>query len=204
MIRYIMLGIMTYFFGSIPTGVWLGKTFKGIDIRTVGSKNSGATNAYRNLGPTFGILTLIGDALKGYLPLLIASKYGVSSEYIVVLGLIGIFGHTFSCFLNFNGGKGVATSLGVFIFLAPTAILYAVIGFILVVSITKYVSLASMVAALILPIGVILLPVKIGVDKQMLSILSVIIGSFVIYKHKANITRLLNGTEAKITDKKKN
>lgn len=202
MIKYILLSLLAYFSGSIPSGVWIGKTFKGIDIRTVGSKNSGATNAYRNLGAVYGIMTLIIDALKGYLPLLIASKMGVSEKYIVVIGLIAILGHSFSCFLNFKGGKGVATSLGVFLFLAPKAIGIATLGFLIVVFFTRYVSLSSITAAIILPIMTMILPAKDGVDKFTLSILSVFIGVFVIYKHKTNITRLLNGTESKIVFKK--
>ena len=202
MIKYILLSLLAYFSGSIPSGVWIGKTFKGIDIRTVGSKNSGATNAYRNLGAVYGIMTLVIDALKGYLPLLVASKMGVSEKYIVVIGLIAILGHSFSCFLNFKGGKGVATSLGVFLFLAPKAIGIATIGFLIVVFFTRYVSLSSITAAIILPIMTMILPAKDGVDKLTLSILSVFIGIFVIYKHKTNITRLLNGTESKIVFKK--
>ncbi len=202
MIKYILLSLLAYFSGSIPSGVWIGKTFKGIDIRTVGSKNSGATNAYRNLGAVYGIMTLVIDALKGYLPLLVASKMGVSEKYIVVIGLIAILGHSFSCFLNFKGGKGVATSLGVFLFLAPKAIGIATLGFLIVVFFTRYVSLSSITAAIILPIMTMILPAKDGVDKLTLSILSVFIGVFVIYKHKTNITRLLNGTESKIVFKK--
>lgn len=202
MIKYILLSLLAYFSGSIPSGVWIGKTFKGIDIRTVGSKNSGATNAYRNLGAIYGIMTLVIDALKGYLPLLVASKMGVSEKYIVVIGLIAILGHSFSCFLNFKGGKGVATSLGVFLFLAPKAIGIATLGFLIVVFFTRYVSLSSITAAIILPIMTMILPAKDGVDKLTLSILSVFIGVFVIYKHKTNITRLLNGTESKIVFKK--
>ncbi|WP_177161860.1 glycerol-3-phosphate 1-O-acyltransferase PlsY [uncultured Fusobacterium sp.] len=200
--KYILLSLLAYFSGSIPSGVWIGKTFKGIDIRTVGSKNSGATNAYRNLGAVYGIMTLVIDALKGYLPLLVASKMGVSEKYIVVIGLIAILGHSFSCFLNFKGGKGVATSLGVFLFLAPKAIGIATLGFLIVVFFTRYVSLSSITAAIILPIMTMILPAKDGVDKLTLSILSVFIGVFVIYKHKTNITRLLNGTESKIVFKK--
>ena len=203
MVNYILLSVLAYFSGSIPSGVWIGKTFKGIDIRTVGSKNSGATNAYRNLGAGLGILTLLSDVLKGYLPLMIASYMEISDKYIVVIGLIAILGHTFSCFLNFKGGKGVATSLGVFLFLAPQAVGVAVLGFLIVVFATRYVSLSSMVASVILPIMVMLFPAKAGVDKSVLSGLSIFIGAFVIYKHKANISRLLNGVESKIQIGKK-
>ena len=102
MSKYILLSLLAYFCGSIPSGVWIGKMVKGIDIRTVGSKNSGATNAYRTLGAKCGIATLILDALKGYLPLYVASHFDISDKYIVVIGLIAIFAHSMSCFLNFK------------------------------------------------------------------------------------------------------
>lgn len=199
MSKYILLSLLAYFCGSIPSGVWIGKMVKGIDIRTVGSKNSGATNAYRTLGAKCGIATLILDALKGYLPLYVASHFDISDKYIVVIGLIAIFAHSMSCFLNFKGGKGVATSLGVFLFLAPKAVLVTFLGFAIVVYFTRYVSLSSITGAIILPIMVAVLPTKEGVDKMTLVILSFVIGAFVIYKHRSNISRLLNGTESKIT-----
>lgn len=203
MSKYILLSLIAYFFGAIPSGVWIGKAVKGIDIRTVGSKNSGATNAYRILGAKCGIATLLMDALKGYLPLLIASHFNISDKYIVVIGLIAIFAHSMSCFLNFKGGKGVATSLGVFLFLAPKAVFVTFLGFLIVVYFTRYVSLSSITGAIILPTMVAILPAKDGVDKTTLVILSFVIGAFVIFKHRTNITRLLNGTESKITFGKK-
>ena len=199
MSKYVLLSLLAYFCGAIPSGVWIGKMVKGIDIRTVGSKNSGATNAYRTLGAKCGIATLILDALKGYLPLYIASHFNISDKYIVVIGLIAIFAHSMSCFLNFKGGKGVATSLGVFLFLAPKAVLVTFLGFAIVVYFTRYVSLSSITGAIILPIMVAILPAKEGVDKMTLVVLSFVIGAIVIYKHRSNISRLLNGTESKIT-----
>lgn len=198
MIVNICLIVLAYLLGAIPNGVWIGKTFKGVDIRTVGSKNSGATNAYRNLGAKYGIATLLLDALKGFLPVYIAYKVGANSSFIVFMGLIAILAHSFSCFLNFKGGKGVATSLGVFLFLSPKGVLVALVGFLIVLYFTRYVSLSSVTGAVILPIMVYILPVREGVDKGTLCVLVTIIGAFVIYKHKANISRLLNGTESKI------
>lgn len=201
--KYIILSLLAYFCGSIPSGVWIGKFFKGIDIRTVGSKNSGATNAYRNLGLKCGVATLLADALKGYLPLYIASCYDVSDKFIVILGLIAIMAHSMSCFLNFKGGKGVATSLGAFLFLAPKAIIVAALGFFIVVFSTRFVSLASITGAIILPIMVMILPAKVGVNKGMLVAIAFIIAIFVIYRHRSNIKRLLNGNESKINFRKK-
>ena len=125
---FFCLIILSYFFGAIPSGVWIGKIFKNIDVRDYGSKNSGATNSYRVLGAKLGIAVLIIDVLKGFIPLYIASKFNLAYNDLVILGLVAILAHTFSCFISFKGGKGVATSLGVFLFLAPviTLILLAI------------------------------------------------------------------------------
>ena len=167
---FFLLAVMTYFIGAIPSGVWLGKIFKGMDVRNYGSKNSGATNCYRVLGAKLGATVLIFDVLKGFLPLYISGKYIENFNDLIILGLIAILAHTFSCFINFTGGKGVATSLGVFInfkggkgvatslgvfiYLTPMAVvlLFAVFG--LVFYTTHYVSLSSIMAAFFLPIFV--------------------------------------------------
>lgn len=197
MINFIFFVIITYLFGSLPCGVWVGKTLKNIDIREHGSKNSGATNAYRILGPKYGIMVLILDALKGYLPLYLASIFGVSGVYLVLLGLVAILGHTFSFFLKFKGGKGVATSLGVFLFLMPHVIMILLIVFIAVVAISGYISLASIICSALLPILAFFLPVRDVSTRYPLVGISLIVGLFVIYKHKANITRLMEGKENK-------
>ncbi|MEG0583845.1 MAG: glycerol-3-phosphate 1-O-acyltransferase PlsY, partial [Cetobacterium sp.] len=197
MLKLLVFVCITYLFGSLPSGVWIGKRFKKIDIREHGSKNSGATNAYRVLGPKYGIMVLIADVLKGYIPLVIANYFGITGSSLVFLGLVAIFGHTFSFFLNFNGGKGVATSLGVFLYLIPNVIGILVVVFILVVYFTKYISLASIICAGLLPILTIFLPMKDSGNRIPLIILTTIVGVFVIYKHKTNISRLIKGTENK-------
>ena len=111
-----LLMVLAYFMGAIPSGVWLGKIFKNIDVRDYGSKNSGATNSYRVLGAKLGTAVLIMDVLKGFLPLYIASKFDLEYNDLVLIGLVAILAHTYSCFISFRGGKGVATSLGVFLF----------------------------------------------------------------------------------------
>ena len=116
---FFCLIVLTYFIGAIPSGVWIGKAFKGIDVRDYGSKNSGATNSYRVLGAKLGVVVLIMDVLKGFIPLYIASHFNLMYNDLVILGLVAILAHTFSCFISFKGGKGVATSLGVFLFLIP-------------------------------------------------------------------------------------
>ncbi|AGM23920.1 glycerol-3-phosphate 1-O-acyltransferase PlsY [Fusobacterium animalis] len=189
---FFCLIILSYFFGAIPSGVWIGKIFKNIDVRDYGSKNSGATNSYRVLGAKLGIAVLIIDVLKGFIPLYIASKFNLKYNDLVILGLVAILAHTFSCFISFKGGKGVATSLGVFLFLAPVITLILLVIFILVVYFTKYISLGSITAAFLLPIFTFFTH-----RDTYLFTLSVVIAIFVIYRHKTNISRLLSGTENK-------
>lgn len=203
MINFLIATILAYLLGSLPSGVWIGKMVKNIDIREHGSNNSGATNAYRVLGPKYGIMVLIADALKGYIPLSIAQNFlGQSGNELIVLGFIAILGHTLSFFLNFKGGKGVATSLGVFLYLFPVGILIVFLIFIIVVSVSKYISLGSIIGAGALPILAIFLPMKEGINRLPLVGISLLVGVFVIYKHKGNITRLRNGTENKFKLKK--
>ncbi len=189
---FFCLIILSYFFGAIPSGVWIGKIFKNIDVRDYGSKNSGATNSYRVLGAKLGIAVLVIDVLKGFIPLYIASKFNLKYNDLVILGLVAILAHTFSCFISFKGGKGVATSLGVFLFLAPVITLILLVIFILVVYFTKYISLGSITAAFLLPIFTFFTH-----RDTYLFTLSVVIAIFVIYRHKTNISRLLSGTENK-------
>ncbi|MGL4534811.1 MAG: glycerol-3-phosphate 1-O-acyltransferase PlsY [Fusobacteriaceae bacterium] len=203
MVYFLIMVVISYLFGALPNGVWVGKISKNIDIREYGSKNSGATNAYRTLGAKYGILVLILDALKGYLPLLVASSiFGITGTALISLGLVSIIGHTLSIFLNFNGGKGVATSLGVFLFLFPKGILLVFVIFSLVVYFTKYISLGSVIGAGILPFLVIFMDMKPEVERVPLFIVAFLVAIFVIYKHKSNIERLRKGTENKFNVKK--
>lgn len=195
--KFLIFVVIAYIFGSFPSGVWLGKVTKNIDIREYGSKSSGATNAYRILGPKYGIMVLILDALKGYIPLYLASLFDIGGIYIILLGLVAILAHTFSFFIQFKGGKGVATSLGVFLFLMPKVVGILILVFILIVGVSKYISLGSVVCAGLLPILAYFMPVKEGVPRIPLVIISLIVGIFVIYKHKANIQRLMDGKENK-------
>ena len=195
--KIIFFLVLGYVMGALPNGVWLGKYFKNIDIREHGSKNSGATNAYRVLGPRYGIMVLIADALKGFLPPFLASRFGVSGNMLLVIGVLAIVGHSLSFFLNFKGGKGVATSLGVFLFLIPNVTLALLIIFILVVYFTRYISLGSIIAAAALPILTAFSPIRNNVGRMPLIIMTLLIGAFVIWRHRTNITRLMNGTENK-------
>jgi acyl phosphate:glycerol-3-phosphate acyltransferase len=201
-VKLIIFLIIAYFMGSIPTGVVIGKKFKGIDIREHGSKNTGATNAYRVLGKQYGIIVLLSDALKGYLPVFLANLAGISGWQLILIGLVTIVGHTLSIFLKFKGGKGVATSLGVFLYLVPNIVLILLVVFILIAFSTKYVSLASVSAAGLFPILVLFMPVKAELGKWNMFGFALIIALFVIFKHRSNIQRLLHGNENKFGAKK--
>ena len=199
----VLLILIAYVLGSIPNALWVGKTFKNIDVREHGSKNTGSTNAARVLGPKLGVFTLILDILKGALPTylgivlganLLTRITGIDKLDIIVIGMAAILGHTFSLFLKFKGGKAVATTLGVFLVLVPYAILILLVVFFVIFGLTKYVSLASIVSAVALPITVYLTTRHIP-----LTILGIIIGLLVIIRHKENIKRLINGTESKLT-----
>ena len=194
----VVLMIVAYILGSIPNALWIGKVFKGIDVREHGSKNTGSTNAARVLGAKLGILTLILDISKGAIPTLIATMLLDSSISIILVGICAILGHSFSIFMKFKGGKAVATTVGVFIVLVPGAILLAAVIFFLVFGITRYVSLSSMIGAISLPIWIILFYKNIP-----LTIFGIIIAILIIVRHKSNIQRLLNRTESKFSINKK-
>jgi glycerol-3-phosphate acyltransferase PlsY len=192
MVTNSLLLLCSYCIGSIPTGLLLAKAFGGVDIRTQGSGNIGATNVYRTLGRKVGILTLIGDCLKGLLPVLAAKALQLPVEWIALIGLAAFLGHIFPVFLRFKGGKGVATALGVFLAAAPLAVLGALATFILVLMSWRYVSLASIAAAAVMPLFTTLIyraPTFVA--------MSVVISVIVILKHHENIRRLRNGTENK-------
>lgn len=188
LIRFSLI-IGAYLFGSIPTGLLLGKAF-GVDIRATGSGNIGATNVYRTLGRRIGIATLLGDCLKGLLPVLLARYLDVGESWIVAVGLAAFLGHVYTVFLGFKGGKGVATALGVFLGIAPLAVLAALGVFVVVVAIWRYISLASIIAAALMPVII----AAMG-QKPPVIAMTFFIAALVIYKHRENIHRLRAGTE---------
>lgn len=202
---YSLIFLAGYLLGSIPTGFLVARA-KGVDIRQVGSGNIGATNAFRVLGKGPGSLVLLVDALKGFtacvwLPALVqalgwlpADLSPSSQQWLPILGGVSaVIGHNYTCWLRFKGGKGIATSAGVLVGLVPGAFLIVLVVFLVTVILTRYVSLGSILAALALPIATYSThkgPILTGVT-LMLSVLA-------IYKHRANIQRLLNGTENRI------
>lgn len=192
MLKEILLIIGAYLVGSVPTGLLLARTLGGVDIRTTGSGNIGATNVYRTLGKKVGIMTLVGDCLKGIIPVVIAKQMGLPVEWVAAVGAAAFLGHVYTIFLGFKGGKGVATALGVFLAMAPLAVLCALAVFIVVILTWRYVSLASISAAAAMPIFILLLG-----NPPPIVAMTLLIATLVIYKHRENIDRLRNGTESK-------
>jgi len=191
--------ILTYLIGSVPFAYIYGKIFRKIDIREHGSGNVGATNVLRVFGTKAGIIVLLLDIIKGYLPvLIICLLYPLTQWQPVLIGIFAILGHTFTIFLKFRGGRGVATSAGVFLALSPYTITAAILIFILVVVITKYVSLGSMFAAIFLVITHTIFFLLCESSNSYIFYFTLLISFFIIYKHKPNIKRLIKGTENKI------
>lgn len=188
--QFIVIGA-AYLIGSIPTGLLLGKAY-GIDVRKEGSGNIGATNLYRTVGRKVGIITLIGDCMKGLLPVILVNLSAFPPELAAWVGLAAFCGHVFSVFLKFKGGKGVATALGVFLALAPLAVAIAIALFAGLMLIWRYVSLGSIVAAAAMPLAVYLLG-----GGRTLTMVTFIISLVVIARHLENIGRLLSGNESK-------
>jgi len=195
---FALTAIASYLLGSIPTGYLFAKA-RGIDIRSVGSGNIGATNAFRVLGKPAGITVLLIDALKGYFACkFIAFGPGAPSEaHAMVAGLCAILGHNYTCWLKFKGGKGIATSAGVLIALAPAGFVIALAAFMIVLAASRYVSLSSISAAIVLPFGV---WAANGTPKMI--VLMTALSAMAIYKHRGNIARLRAGTESRIGQKK--
>jgi glycerol-3-phosphate acyltransferase PlsY len=195
---------IAYLLGSIPFGYILVRIFRKEDIRTTGSGNIGATNVARSGAKGLGILTLLLDLLKGFAAVKLAEHLapgtpGFPSDLAVAAGVAAVVGHIFPVWLSFKGGKGVATALGVFLALAPLAALCAVGVFIVVFAITRYVSLASILAAVMMPPFCLLwMP-----DRSPVFVGGVIfISLLVIAKHHANIARLMQGKESRFGSKK--
>ena len=204
-IRIIIAVICSYLLGCIPTSFIFGKLLKKIDIRQFGSKNVGATNAIRFLGVKIGIVTLLIDIAKGFFAIQLGKMIVQNPENILIIcfGLAAILGHIFTVFLNFKGGKGVATSAGVLIALAPIPFLIALLIFILTVWITKYVSLGSILAGIVLLIVEIIINIRNSFSDLEYLIFFFIIVMFIIIRHQKNIKKLIAGTENKISFKKK-
>lgn len=207
----VVVVIVAYLIGSIPFGYLIVKLTGGGDVRETGSGGTGATNVSRRAGKPAGILTLVLDALKGACALLFARVAsgggtmvdgGTSARWIVaVVAIAVVVGHIFPVWLGFRAGKGVATAVGVFVVLAPFALLCAGVVFVAVVSLTRYVSLASLSAAASIPLFLWLQKVLIepAADIKPALTAALVVALLVVFAHRGNITRLMNGTEPKFT-----
>ena len=204
---YILTAFGAYLLGSIPTGFMLARA-RGVDIRNVGSGNIGATNVFRILGTVAGVGVLLADALKGWLAVVVlAPEVGwwlypgadpLGREWFrVVAGISVILGHNYTCWLRFKGGKGIATSAGTLLALVPWSLLIALPVWLALFALTRYVSLASIAAAIVIPFATWLTG-----QSTLLIVLTAAMAMLAIYKHKPNIQRLLSGTEHKIGTRK--
>ncbi|MHB9009448.1 MAG: glycerol-3-phosphate 1-O-acyltransferase PlsY [Limisphaerales bacterium] len=198
---YLMVVVVGYFLGSIPTGFLFARA-RGIDIRAVGSGNIGATNAFRVLGRPLGATVLVVDVLKGILagaavPALaqaLAGAVPVNGDALkVVGGIAAVLGHNYTCWLNFSGGKGVATTGGVLLAWVPGGFLLTLAAWLIVFAISRYVSLASLAAACTLAPAVALTG-----GSTLMTVVAGMLGVLGIFKHRSNIQRLLNGTEPRV------
>ena len=194
MSAYLLVALVGYLLGSIPTGLFIGKWLCNIDIRQYGSKNIGTTNMFRTLGPKAASIVLVGDMGKGMLAVIFAN---LLSDYQLALSLTGglaaVLGHNYPIFLNFKGGRGVATAFGVLCLLQPKVVMIVFPVWLAIVFTTRYVSLGSVLAAFVAPIA------AWWFDYQLpLIIFTTCAAAFVIIRHKENIGRLLSGTESKI------
>ena len=216
---YILIALAAYLLGSIPTGFLVARA-KGVDIRSVGSGNIGATNAMRALGKPLGIFVLLMDVLKGFLAVYLAMKLFLllypfnppatffardlkitleqAFNHGIAAGIFVVLGHNYPCWLKFKGGKGIATTAGVYLALAPLPLLIALVVFILALLTTRYVSVGSLSGAVALPAAVWILPPH----NLLLGIVTTLLGALAIYKHKSNIQRLMAGTENRFGKKK--
>ena len=184
--------LASYLLGAIPTSYVVARLAKGIDLRDVGSKNLGATNLYRSLGCAYAVPVGLFDVAKGTVPVLVFGPRAGGPAWIpLALGLTAVIGHVYSAFVGFRGGKGVATAAGVMLGLAPWATVVSLVTWIVTVRVSGYVSLGSVLAAAVLPIGAYLLHPGLRPTVWVFALL----GLFIIWMHRANIARLRAGTE---------
>lgn len=203
MMYFLISAISAYLLGSIPTAVWVGKAWYNIDVREHGSKNAGATNTFRVLGKKPGIMVLLIDVAKGAfavsIPLLIVNFIDVSLKeqqdlLQIVAAIFAVLGHIFPVFAGFRGGKGVATSLGIIIGIQPLSAAICFGAFLIVFTISKFVSLGAIVASVCFPVIVYVLQPE-SIEMQ---VFSLVLGTAVIFAHRKNIKRLIKGEESKM------
>ena len=199
----ILLVLLAYLTGAFPSAVWVGKTFYKIDVREYGSGNAGATNTFRVLGKGAGIPVLFMDILKGWLAvnyaLLISNRLELSPELFfenqLAFGIAAVIGHLFPVYTGFRGGKGIATMMGLLIGLNPLAALFSFLVFVVVFLVSKYVSLASIVASMVFPVFVMFV---LNSDNSSLNLFAIFVPILSLITHQKNIERLIRGKETKV------
>ncbi len=200
--KEVLLIIVAYLIGSIPTSVWVSKFFFGIDIREYGSGNAGATNSFRVMGPRLGTLVMVVDMLKGFaavklaylLPFYIDNDIA-RTGLMIGLGLAAVLGHIFPIWADFRGGKGVATLFGLVLGISPWTALCCVGIFLVVLYITRFVSLSSILASIAFPVFILVI---FNVENQAYRVFAIAVALLVILTHQKNISRLLRGSESKV------
>ena len=198
MLSIVLGATMAYLLGSIPSGLWIGRKFFQIDIRQHGSGNLGATNSFRILGKKAGTIVLLIDLLKGSISVLLLQQMDLHGVSPLIIALFAVIGHTYPLFANFKGGKAVATFAGVILAYQPVLFLVGLVIFIVTLAISKMVSFTSM---LTISIGVLL---SLYFQDIVLTIIALLADIFIIYRHRTNIQRILNGTEPKVDIFKRN
>ena len=200
--KIIILMIIAYLLGSIPSGVWIGKLFYQKDIRQFGSGNTGTTNTFRVLGKPAGTVVLLMDILKGTLATLLPTLFHVSNINPLWFGVCAILGHTFPIFAGFKGGKAVATSAGMLLGYRPIFFLYSATIFVVCLFVTSMVSLTSMIAAVLITLSTVILPEVwpqvLPQHNWLLTLIACGLTIFIFYRHRDNIKRIKNGTESRI------
>lgn len=212
MVAFAVIILISYLLGSIPSAVWVGKLTKGIDVREHGSGNAGATNTFRVLGWKAGTVVSILDFLKGFTATVFVTKLGASlgglpelfeGENLIyfkfIVGITAVIGHTLPVFAQFRGGKGMLTSGGMLFGVEPISISFTILTFIIVMFISRYVSLASIVSSVVYPIYLLILKFGFGLNISPISlVIAFLLCVFLIYKHRTNIKKLLAGNENRI------
>ncbi|MGY3765073.1 glycerol-3-phosphate 1-O-acyltransferase PlsY [Vagococcus vulneris] len=199
--KVMLLLFLAYILGSIPSGVWVGKLFYNKDIRNFGSGNMGTTNTFRVLGKKAGIIVLIMDIAKGAAATSLPIWFGLDVNPLW-FGVLAILGHTFPIFIDFKGGKAVATSAGMLLGYSPTFFIYSASIFVILLFLTSTVSLSSMISAILITISTVVIPLIfpdiLAEQNWLLTTLAIIITLFIIYRHRDNIKRIKDGTESRI------
>ncbi len=188
--------VLSYFIGAVPTGLVLVRLLRGADIRQYGSGNIGTVNVLRVAGPATAAAVLLVDILNGLIPVLLAVREGSSAGIVVLCGVAAIAGHNWSIFLRFGGGKGIATSFGVLLGLSWKAAIVAAVVWVIVVAITRYASLGSLLGVATVPFTLWWL----GLPREY-AFFGVFAALYAVYRHRGNIQRLLAGSELRITDR---